>query len=86
MNAIMDNLREKQQRREDIISRSFREVYERLNSDKPATLVVCEAPAAEAWVVIADDEAWVATSDRDEFVFWGPLGKKPVSFNPPVDW
>lgn len=45
-----------------------------------ATITVYEAPAAEHWVVIVDDVAWVADQSLDEFVFWGPKGKDAICF------
>lgn len=54
------------------------------------TPCVYEAPAAESWVVIINGEAWVADCHdgmHDErFIFWGPLGKKAVSFPLPEEW
>lgn len=52
----------------------------------PKSVKAYEAPAAESWIVIADGVAWIAVSDREDFVFWGPKGLKPISFELPEDW
>lgn len=77
---------EKRRKQCELIERLFRDIHWRMFGLQCNKIDVYEAPAAESWVVIFNDQAWVAASDREEFVFWGPLGKKPVSFNIPEKW
>lgn len=71
----------------EIVKREFlKKIKTRYPAMLPYLVHVFEAPAAEAWVIIADGVAWVADGTREEFVFWGPSGAEPVSFELPADW
>lgn len=82
----MGKLAEMQEKQRGLIHKCFCDEYLKLFHRMSFDSLVYEAPAAESWVVIIGQECWVAASDREEFVFWGPLGKKPVSFNIPDGW
>lgn len=56
------------------IKRQFTSIFPK------ADIKVYEAPAAESWIAIVDDVAWVADQSLDEFVFWGPKGKDAIIF------
>lgn len=73
----------------EIVEREFRREFQKHQVGARFELPpikAYEAPAAEAWVVIIGTECWVASSDREEFVFWGPKGVEPISFELPEDW
>lgn len=50
---------------------------------KARSVKVYEAPASGHWVVIANGVAWVAASDAEEFVFWGPEQRQAITFAAP---
>lgn len=70
----------------EIVKREFQNAHWKMFGHGVQTCKAYEAPAAEQWVVIINEVAWVASSDREEFVFWGPKGVEPVSFELPEDW
>lgn len=72
-------------RRTELVRKDFEREYLKRQGAQTVQHVY-EAPAAGAWVIIADDQAWVATTDQDAFYFWGPLGKRPINFALPEGW
>lgn len=75
---------EKNKRRMALVQEAFKARYVRRFGD--CVLLVYEAPAAGYWVVIAGAEAWAADGSEEEFVFWGPLGRHPITFPVPEEW
>lgn len=68
-----------------VVEKEFKKAYAKVFSKIIQSVKAYEATQAEVWVVIADDQAWVAFQDVDEFVFWGQ-DKKCVSFPIPHDF
>lgn len=81
--------RQKRDKRYALIKTAFLLNYARRFNITPQAQVF-QSAGSDSWVVItdADDDAWVhiGGSDDDGFCFWGPLGKKSVTFNIPEGW
>lgn len=76
-------------KQKQLIATAFMDKY-RLRHDPHAPCAVYDAPAAESWIVIMNGEAWIAQCGdgmhEDGFCFWGPPGKKSISFPVPDGW
>lgn len=71
---------------EEIVKREFKKAYSKKYKSLSMDIIVYAAPAAVTWVVIAGEEAWVASGAEEEFVFWGPAKKTDISFPIPPDF
>jgi hypothetical protein len=79
---------EKRRHQRGLIAAAFRTEYLKRYAFL-AEVFVYEASAAANWVVTTsaqDHIAWVADGSLDEFVFWGPLGRRPIVFQVPQGW
>lgn len=84
-------LEQRFRKQSELIATEFLKEYLKKNKYEQG-IRICEAPAAEAWVVLINDECWVAHCDDgfddpdENFVFWGPLGKPYIHFPCPDGW
>lgn len=79
---------EKRRQQRELIAAAFRTEYLKRYAFL-AEVFVYEVPAADKWVVTTSAQyhvAWVADSDKEEFVFWGPVGKRAIVFPVPEGW